>query len=102
MERYAGTEYCCKHNLLIKHLRRGYSKRSGNINRLVAHTFRHLVGHDFTYTLKITAETQHVGLHIDIAQFTHILTHQRRCFGKIDYFHDSIKVWDYLCLQRQN
>ncbi len=90
VKRNSRTENRCENHLLVENLAWSYRQRRSDINCLVAHTFRYLESHDLAYTLKITAETQHIILHIDIAQFAHILADQRRLISKIDYFHDIL------------
>ena len=87
MERETGAEYGGEHYLLVEHSGRRCGQWGLHMFGSVVHGARNLECHDFAYALEVAAETEHVVLDSDIAQFHDVLTHQRVMFGKVHYFH---------------
>lgn len=86
----AGAEDGGEHHLRLEH--GGIGGRQGGVDATggVGEGFGDLIGHDLAYALEIGAEAEHVVLGVDVAQFGHILPHERWGFGKIDDFHGCI------------
>ena len=50
----------------------------------------HFVGKELSYALYVATKTHGVFLYIHISELSHIVTHQRRAIGEIDYFYHTI------------
>ena len=87
MERHSGTEYGSEHYLLVEYLALGLRQWCLALFGAVAHCARYLIGHDLAYAFEITAETEHVALNVDVAQFGHILIDERRTLCEVYYLH---------------